>query len=429
MATVRLFRNNWCADYTDQWGRRHREKPQGKFETKAQQKRAALALLKRRLDEVDSGSYDPSSRNLKFGDLADRFLESKINIRDTTRRLYSALIELYLKPYFGNRMVHQISAADIEQFRNLLVQGRPPPIVDAFAERERNARPALSRARAKQRASQKKPGVRTINKCLTMLVMIYNYACKHRWIDHNAAELVEKLRQPVSTEADLIDSNVLTPQEINLLIDAADGPRWSEAGELTRINAKLLIRFAVLTGMRSGEIRGLQWGDIDWRSGSVHVRRAWKEGKFYQPKTAASVRRIDLPLLLGTELREWRVACPKGEYDLVFPNLNGNPLSPENLLRRQFYPALRRAGLRQIRFHDLRHTFASLLIASGEDIVRVSRLLGHANPTITLKVYSHMLPNEHYGGVERLARLLESEQESLVPIHPSKYPRRMESLS
>ena len=412
MATVRLFRNNWCADYTDQWGRRHREKPQGKFETKAQQKRAALALLKRRLDEVDAGSYDPANRNLKFGDLADRFFESKINVRETTRRSYSALIELYLKPYFGNRLIHQISAADIEQFRNLLVEGRPPPIVDAFAERERNARPALSRARAKQRSSQKKPGVRTINKCLTMLVMIYNYACKHRWIDHNPAEHVEKLKQQVSTEVDLIDSNVLTPQEINLLFEAADGPRWSQEGKLTGINAKLLIRFAVLTGMRSGEIRGLQWGDIDWRTGAVRVRRAWKEGKFYQPKTAASVRRIDLPHTLVSELREWRIACPKGDYDLVFPNLNGNPLSAENLLRRQFYPALRRAGLRQIRFHDLRHAFASLLIASGEDIVRFSRLLGHANPTITLKVYSHMLPSEHYGSAERLAELICSSSPS-----------------
>jgi integrase len=62
--------------------------------------------------------------------------------------------------------------------------------------------------------------------------------------------------------------------------------------------------------------------------------------------------------------------------------------------------------LRKIRFHDLRHTFASLLMANGEDVVRVSRLLGHASPTITLRVYSHMLPKEHYGSAERLADLV-----------------------
>jgi integrase len=114
-------------------------------------------------------------------------------------------------------------------------------------------------------------------------------------------------------------------------------------------------------------------------------------------------------VFLVNELREWRIACPKGHHDLVFPNLVGNPISAANLLQRGFYPALRRAGLRQI-FHDLRHTFASLLIAAGEDIVRVSRLLGHASPTITLKVYSHMLPAEHYTTASRLTELVFAQE-------------------
>jgi integrase len=171
-------------------------------------------------------------------------------------------------------------------------------------------------------------------------------------------------------------------------------------------NYKLLLKVAVFTGMREGEILGAQWDDIDWKSKQLHVRRSWKEGAFHAPKTATSIRRVDLPDFLVSELREWRLGCPKGPDDLIFPNLEGRPLSHANLLQRGFYPALRRAGLRRIRFHDLRHTFASLLIASGEDVVRVSRLLGHASPNITLNVYSHMLPKEHYGSAERLARLV-----------------------
>jgi integrase len=94
----------------------------------------------------------------------------------------------------------------------------------------------------------------------------------------------------------------------------------------------------------------------------------------------------------------------------VFPNLDGKPMSAPNMMTRGFYPALRRAGLRKIRFHDLRHTYASLMIASGVDVVRVSRLLGHSSPTITLNVYAHQLPSAHYGSAEKLAALLDGNQ-------------------
>lgn len=403
MASVRKHRDNWVADYRDQWGKRHRERPEGQFNNMAQQRRAAQSLLKKRLDEVDRGSYGPQTRQLTFEKVADQYLESKVNVRPSTRRSYSSLIELYLKPYFGQWKIHQISAADIENYRNTLSKGRPPPIADAFAEREMKARPALSKARAKQRVLMKKPGIRTINKTLTLLVMVFNYASRHRWIDFNPAEYVEKLKVPVSKNVDQIDGNILSPEEIVRLIDAAESPHRSHDGNIISNNYRLLIKTAVFTGMRSGEIRGLQWGDVDWNSKQIHVRRSWKEGQYHAPKTQASIRRIDIQEFLINDLRKWRLECPKGPDDLIFPNLAGNPMSAGNLLQRGFYPALRRAGLRKIRFHDLRHTFASLLIANGEDIVRVSRLLGHASPVITLKVYSHMLPKEHYGSANRLA--------------------------
>ncbi|MEE8429111.1 MAG: tyrosine-type recombinase/integrase [Gammaproteobacteria bacterium] len=370
------------------------------------QRRAAQTLLKKRLDEVDRGSFGPGTQRLTFAKVADKYLASKVNIRPSTRRSYSGLIELYLKPYFGAWKIHQISATDIERYRSSLKAGLPAPIEDAFVRRALEARPALSKARARQRVIRKKPGVRTINKTLTLLVMVFNYATRHRWVDYNPAEHVEKLKVPVSLDANPIDSNILTPKEIQRLIEAAVILTRNRDGTSRTNNYRLLIKTAIFTGMRSGEIRGLQWGDIDWNSGQIHVRRSWKEGQYHEPKTKASIRRIEIPEFLISELREWHLACPTGRDDLVFPNLAGRPMSNTNLLQRGFYPALRRAGLRKIRFHDLRHTFASLLIANGEDIVRVSRLLGHASPTITLNVYSHMLPNEHYGSANRLGELV-----------------------
>ena len=236
--------------------------------------------------------------------------------------------------------------------------------------------------------------------------MIFNYACRHRWIDFNPAEYVEKLKPPPSVDNDSIDDNILSPEEIRRLIAAAEAPHRDRSGNLISNNYRLLIQLAVFTGMRSGELRGLQWGDVDWVSGQIHVRRSWKEGEFHAPKTKTSTRRIQVPEFLVGELKEWKLACPPGQFDLIFPNLAGEPMSSPNLRQRGFYPALRRAGLRKIRFHDLRHTFASLMIANGEDIVRVSRLLGHASPKITLDVYAHMLPDDHYGSAERLKSLI-----------------------
>lgn len=96
---------------------------------------------------------------------------------------------------------------------------------------------------------------------------------------------------------------------------------------------------------------------------------------------------------------------PNSPYDLIFPNLDGQPMSHSNLMQRGFFPALP-AGIKRIRFHDLRHTFASMTISNGEDIVRVSRLMRHATASCTLNVCSHMLPRKHDPSGDRLASLV-----------------------
>jgi len=145
---------------------------------------------------------------------------------------------------------------------------------------------------------------------------------------------------------------------------------------------------------------------IDWESGEFHVRRAFREGHFHEPKTRTSYRCIALPARILKELREWRHACPKSPYDLIFPNLDGQPMSYSNLITRGFHPARKRAGIRRIRFHDLRHTHASLMIRNREEIVKVSRLIGHANASFTFNVYCHMLPRKHDPIGDRLASLV-----------------------
>ena len=98
----------------------------------------------------------------------------------------------------------------------------------------------------------------------------------------------------------------------------------------------------------------------------------------------------------------WRLACPKGPESLVFPNGEGNPQNPSNLLNRGLYPALKRAGLRRVRFHDLRHTFGSHLIAAGVDLKTVSTLMGHSSISVTVDIYGHMLKGSNRDAIHRL---------------------------
>jgi integrase len=403
MATVRFYRGHWVADYYDTNKRRRIEQPKGHFENLTDELRAAQALLADRIAEVADGLVHEGYGT--FEDAGIRWLNSKVAIRPSTRRIYQQLLFGYLIPYFGGRTLRLIQVTDIERFRTELSAGIPDSIKQAFLARVMKARPGHSEARAKQRARQPKIGIRSINKALTVLSMVFNYAMRNQWVARNPARYVDHARDERPLEQRPLDMDVLTAAEVAALRDAAT-PATYRDGKLVTNNYRLLISFAVFTGCRAGEILGAAWNHIDSESGEFRVRRAYKEGHFQEPKTRTSYRSITLPGFLLRELRVWRRACPPSPHDLIFPNLDGRPMSYWNLMARGFHPALKRAGIRRIRFHDLRHTFASLMISNGEDIVRVSRLMGHANASFTFNVYCHMLPRKRDQIGDRLASLV-----------------------
>jgi len=108
-------------------------------------------------------------------------------------------------------------------------------------------------------------------------------------------------------------------------------------------------------------------------------------------KTETSNRNIGIGPSMMAELKKWKVACSPNKLNLVFPNKAGGPIDHNNLLKRNFYPAIEKAELGKFRFHDLRHTYASLLIDQGENIKYIQTQLGHSNPTVTLNVYAHLM--------------------------------------
>ena len=361
MACVRKRRDKWVLDYRDQQGRR-------RWETVEGTRKDADQLLAQRLREIGRGEYESAREQTNFEGLKEAYCTGHIqtNIRASTRRDYERNLRLYLSPHFDGVTIRTITPQMIEAWRNKLIE--------------------------------QGVGLRTVNKCHTLLSAMLRYALRYRWISYNPAAEVRKLRAAEDATDRPEETNVLTQSEVRKFLAASD-ERW-----------RPLLLMAISTGMRQGELLGLKWGDIDWLAKQVHVRRQFTSGRFAELKTKYSRRRVGLSDELLSDLKRWKLRCPKSDHDLVFPNGAGNPENHGNVLRRGFYPALRRAGLRHIRFHDLRHTFASALIMRNANVKTVQRLLGHASAMMTLDTYSHMGPESHDEAVRSIGDFVFGEE-------------------
>jgi hypothetical protein len=153
---------------------------------------------------------------------------------------------------------------------------------------------------------------------------------------------------------------------------------------------------AILTGVGAGELWGLQWGDMDWNSKRLFVRRSIWNNKFQTPKTNNAIRNIDLPDNLVFELRKWKLACPISELDLMFPSKEGQITCHDNAIKRHFNPALRKAGLRHVSCHSLRHTNASLRIRAEQNIKYMSMQMGHSSVKVTLDTCGHLFNDAEF---------------------------------
>ena len=367
MACVVKRRGKYVLDYYDQTGKR-------RWETTDGNKKDAELLLAQRVQEVARGDYQSRADQTTFEQLTEAYLTNRVKgqVRKPTAEDYEETIRRHILPHFAGRRVRSISMHDVEQFRAHMTKK---------GEQGALAKGADMRLR--------KFGPSTVNKCLTLLSMMFNYALAHKWVTTNPAASVKKIKTGKRRE-DESAGKVLEAEDVQLVLDAADS-QW-----------RLVIKMAIYTGLRESELMGLKWSDIDLQAGDVQVSRSYRLGQFDDTKTKSSWRRVPIPGSLLTELKTWSNACPKGEHDLVFPNGSGNPENPSNLLNRGFYPALRRAGVRRIRFHDLRHTYASQLIENGESPKVVQSLLGHASIQVTFDTYGHLFKGSTQGVAERL---------------------------
>lgn len=185
--------------------------------------------------------------------------------------------------------------------------------------------------------------------------------------------------------------DVYSQEELKKLIDVpAPGSSLSRS----------LLMVPALLGLRIGEVLGLTWPAIDLKGNVLHVRSSLVDlGKanggrgLKAPKSKSSRRSLDMPAQLVLELKRWKLACPPSAAGYVFCNAEGRPLH-RKAAAHILDAAITSAEIKRLTVHKLRHTFASLLLANGVDLPKVTKLLGHKDSTITLKVYAHFIKDK-----------------------------------
>lgn len=229
-------------------------------------------------------------------------------------------------------------------------------------------------------------GVRTIRITHSVLHVALERAVKYELIVRNPAH---GATVPKKVEAEM---SVLDEEQVTRFLTAEQGTRY-----------QALFHLAIVTGMRQAELFGLKWSDLSWSKGMLYLRRQAQRvpGKgmiFSEPKTRAGRRTVKLGETTLQMLREhyqyqqearllagerWK------ENDLIFPSSIGTPLDQRGVLR-EYDAVLEKAGLPKIRFHDLRHTAASIMLNRGVPVIVVSKMLGHSKPSVTLDIYGHL---------------------------------------
>jgi integrase len=259
--------------------------------------------------------------------------------------------------------------------------------------------------------------VQNIVRCLSSL---FSHAVEDNLVAINPALKPGKFLPKISKRRKI---DPLTREEVAILLDTAKA-------NASRYYPILLC--AARTGLRMGELLALRWEDVDFIGRFIQVSRNYTHWKLTTPKSGES-RRVDMSLELTQVLKDLKLerqinagASRTEMPPWVFCNENGGLLHPHNLRDdRIFYGLLKKAGIRQVRFHDLRHSFASLLLQQGESPVYVKEQLGHSSIQITVDCYGHLIPGGNKQAVDRLDTPITRtvfEVESATPAQPEWSP-------
>ena len=321
----------------------------GRTQAEVREKMKAAISEVARLDPVRSGQYT-------LGQWVEQWFEiySKPNLRESTARYYRMFIDKHIIPKLGGVMLNKLRAIEIQKFYNSLRTG----------------------GRLREAQKEKKPGLSAsyVRGIHTMLHTCLDAAVREKLILSNP---VNDCKPPKLEKHEM---KTLEPEQVRAYLKAADA-----RGLLPMFFLELT------TGLRKSELVALQWSDVDWKARTVSVSKQayMTDGKLtvVPPKTSNSVRKIALSEETLALLKQQRASFP--ESACVFPSpVTGEMYHPDSVVNLH-KKILKEAGLEHIRFHDLRHTFATLALQNGVDVKTVSAMLGHSNAGFTLATYTH----------------------------------------
>jgi integrase len=356
-------REAWVVDYVDGSGQRRNKN----FE----RKRDADAYANRVGVEVRAGTHTPDSASATVAEAGQLWLQTSENagLERATLVNYREHLNLHIAPLIGDTKLSQLTVPAVRAFEDKLRVDRSPAMV-------RKVRAALSMilSDAHERGLVAQNVVRGLRSGRSR--------GKEQRLDRRQKG---RLKPGV---------DIPTPAEIKAFLAALTG-QW-----------RPLFHTAIFTGLRASELRGLRWADVDLKRSELHVRqRADRYGRIGALKSESAERTVPLPPMLVNVLREWKLACPKGALDLVFPNSNGNPEGPSAAVERGLHPTMIAAGLttadggaKYTGMHALRHFFASWCINRRVDgglelpLKVVQARMGHSTIAMTADVYGHLFP-------------------------------------
>jgi integrase len=320
------------------------------------------------------GKENSAGRALTLGEFAPRFItDSENNNKYSSVVTKQQILKDHVLPFFGEMALSAIGPAEIEDFKALMRQKKS-------AARARKEAPTRAALRKRKDTEAKPLSLKSINNVLTVVSRLLAVAVEQRVIPQAPrVKLFKKLPKPTF--------DFLTFEEAERLITASE-PEW-----------RALLLVALKTGLRQGELIGLQWKDLDLQRGKLHVRRTIWRGVVGLPKGGRE-RTVDLPVSAGEALKAHRhLRGPS-----VFCQEDGQPLTAGKM-KQPLHRSLQRAGISReqggIGWHDLRHTYGSHLAMRGVPLKAIQELMGHVTIEMTER-YAHLSPEVRASAVQQL---------------------------